>query len=145
MGNVNAAWRAIQIAAATIGGVLSALFGELDVFLKALLVFIVLDYLTGIVVAIVRKQLSSEVGFKGIAKKVMILVLVMVGQIVDTVIGIETFRTMVILFYITNEGVSILENAVNLGLPVPAKLKAILQQISSDGDKSEDKHDENSL
>ncbi|HEM3642070.1 TPA: phage holin family protein [Streptococcus suis] len=115
-----------------IGGLIGSLFGELDGILYALLVFIIIDYLTGIFAAVVEKQLSSSIGFRGIFKKIAILFLVSIGHLIDTVIIKQggTIRTMVIFFYLSNEGLSILENTVRIGLPIPEKLQAILKQIN---------------
>lgn len=115
-----------------IGGLIGSLFGELDGILYALLVFIIIDYLTGIFAAIVEKQLSSSIGFRGIFKKIVILFLVSLGHLIDTAIIKQggTIRTMVIFFYLSNEGLSILENTVRIGLPIPEKLQAILKQIN---------------
>jgi toxin secretion/phage lysis holin len=117
-----------------IGGVMGWLFGGFDGFLYTLMTFVIIDYITGVLAAIYTKQLSSEVGFKGIAKKVMIFLLVGIGNIVDTEI-LKTgavLRTAVIFFYISNEGISIIENAVRLDLPVPKKLINVLEQIKTD-------------
>ncbi|HEM5961917.1 TPA: phage holin family protein [Streptococcus suis] len=115
-----------------IGGLIGSLFGELDGILYALLVFIIIDYLTGIFAAVVEKQLSSSIGFRGIFKKIAILFLVSLGHMIDTAIIKQggTIRTMVIFFYLNNEGLSILENTVRVGLPIPEKLQAILKQIN---------------
>ncbi|WP_332058336.1 phage holin family protein [Streptococcus canis] len=115
-----------------IGGLIGSLFGELEGILYALLVFIIIDYLTGIFAAVVEKQLSSSIGFRGIFKKIAILFLVSLGHMIDTAIIKQggTIRTMVIFFYLSNEGLSILENTVRIGLPIPEKLKAILKQIN---------------
>ncbi|HEM9162450.1 TPA: phage holin family protein [Streptococcus agalactiae] len=115
-----------------IGGLIGSLFGELDGILYALLVFIIIDYLTGIFVAVVEKQLSSSIGFRGIFKKIAILFLVSLGHLIDTAIIKQggTIRTMVIFFYLSNEGLSILENTVRIGLPISEKLQAILKQIN---------------
>lgn len=115
-----------------IGGLIGSLFGELDGILYALLVFIIIDYLTGIFAAVVEKQLSSSIGFRGIFKKIAILFLVSLGHLIDTAIIKQggTIRTMVIFFYLSNEGLSILENTVRIGLPIPEKLQAILKQIN---------------
>ncbi|HEM3522513.1 phage holin family protein [Streptococcus suis] len=115
-----------------IGGLIGSLFGELDGILYALLVFIIIDYLTGIFAAVVEKQLSSSIGFRGIFKKIAILFLVSLGHLIDTAIIKQggTVRTMVIFFYLSNEGLSILENTVRIGLPIPEKLQAILKQIN---------------
>ncbi|MDE7177428.1 MAG: phage holin family protein, partial [Lachnospiraceae bacterium] len=110
---------------------LGAVMGGFDGFLYALVVFVVVDYATGLMAAAVEKQLSSEVGFKGIFKKVVIFCLVAVGHIVDThIIGEgSVLRTAVIFFYLSNEGISILENAARIGLPIPEKLKSVLEQL----------------
>ncbi|HEM3460746.1 TPA: phage holin family protein [Streptococcus suis] len=115
-----------------IGGLIGSLFGELDGILYALLFFIIIDYLTGIFAAVVEKQLSSSIGFRGIFKKIAILFLVSLGHLIDTTIIKQggTIRTMVIFFYLSNEGLSILENTVRIGLPIPEKLQAILKQIN---------------
>lgn len=115
-----------------IGGLIGSLFGELDGILYALLVFIIIDYLTGIFAAVVEKQLSSSIGFRGIFKKIAILFLVSIGHMIDTAVIKQggTIRTMVIFFYLSNEGLSILENTVRIGLPIPEKLQAILKQIN---------------
>ncbi|MFI3118066.1 holin family protein [Streptococcus suis] len=115
-----------------IGGLIGSLFGELDGILYALLVFIIIDYLTGIFAAVVEKQLSSSIGFRGIFKKIAILFLVSLGHLIDTAIIKQggTIRSMVIFFYLSNEGLSILENTVRIGLPIPEKLQAILKQIN---------------
>lgn len=136
MGNV-LDW--IKVLFAAIGGYLGFFLGGWDGFLYALTVFVVLDYLTGVLVAITEKKLSSEVGFKGICRKVLIFVLVGVGHIIDTqIIGTGgVVRTAVIFFYVSNEGISILENAAHLGLPIPQKLKDVLAQLKESGDKND--------
>lgn len=105
----------------------------------ALIAFMALDYLTGVLVAAAQKELSSKVGFKGIAKKVIILALVAVGHILDTHVlgGGAVCRSAVSGFYIANEGISILENAAELGLPLPKKLIDVLKQLRDDNDKEE--------
>ena len=124
-------WTSIQVAIAAIGGVLGWFLGGLDGFLYALIAFIAIDYITGVMCAILEKRLSSDIGFRGIFKKVLILVMVGVGSIIDEyIIGAGgTVRTMVIFFYISSEGVSLLENAAAIGLPIPDKLKGVLSQI----------------
>lgn len=121
----------LQFASASIFAVCGFLFGQLDGLLKALIVFMVLDYATGIIVAVKRKTLSSEVGFKGIAKKIMIMALVIVGHVLDAHVigGGAVCRSAVIGFYIANEGISILENAAIIGLPLPKKLVDVLIQL----------------
>jgi toxin secretion/phage lysis holin len=138
-------WTWIQTALTVIGGFLGWFLGGLDGFLYALVAFVAIDYFTGVICAIIDKKLSSEIGAKGIFKKVLIFVLVGIAHILDTqVLGSQNggaLRTAVILFYLSNEGISILENAGHIGLPIPDKLKAILQQLHgrdeeppSDGD-----------
>lgn len=121
----------IQTAFAALGGWLGWFFGGLDGFFYALIAFVVVDYITGLMVAVANKKLSSEVGFKGIFKKVLIFLLVGVGNVVDRqIIGDgSVLRTAVIFFYISNEGISIIENAGYLGLPIPQKLKDVLTQL----------------
>ena len=131
-------WNWIQVAIAATGGWLGYFLGGWDGFLYALLAFVVIDYITGLMCAVLEKKLSSEVGFRGIFKKVLIFSLVAIGHIIDkSVIGDGyVIRTAVIFFYCSNEGVSMLENAGHLGLPIPAKLKDILEQLH---DRTEDK------
>lgn len=111
--------------------------GGFDGFMYALLAFVVIDYLTGIMVAILEKKLSSEIGFRGIFKKILIFILVGIGNIIDVyIIGNgSAVRTAVIFFYISNEGISIFENIAKIGLPIPEKLKRALEQINTE-DKS---------
>lgn len=121
----------MQYVFAAMGGALGAVMGGFDGFLYALIVFVVVDYATGVMVGILNKELSSQIGFRGILKKVVIFSLVAVAHIIDThVIGNgSVLRTAVIFFYLSNEGISILENAVKIGLPVPEKLKNVLEQL----------------
>ena len=131
-------WIWIQAAIAAVGGWLGYFLGGWDGFIYALIAFVVIDYITGLMCAVLDKKLSSEVGFRGIFKKVLIFSLVAIGNIVDkSVIGDgSVIRTAVIFFYLSNEGVSILENAAHIGLPVPQKLKDILEQLHN---RTEDK------
>ena len=124
-------WNVAQVVFAAVGGGIGWFFGELDGFFYALLAFVVIDYLTGVMCAIADRSLSSEVGFRGIFRKVLIFVMVGAGHILDAqVIGSgDALRTAVIFFYISNEGVSLLENAGHIGLPVPEKLKDVLAQL----------------
>ena len=124
-------WSGIQIAFTAFGGFLGWFLGGIDGFLYALIAFTVIDYITGVMCAIINKQLSSEVGFKGIFRKVLIFLLVGIANIIDVqVIGTgAVLRTAVIFFYISNEGVSLLENAGHLGLPIPEKIKTVLEQL----------------
>lgn len=124
----------IQLLFAAIGGWLGYFLGGWDGTLYALITFITVDYITGVMCAISDKRLSSEVGFRGICRKVIILTLVGVGSILDRqIIGSgSVLRTAVIFYYLSNEGISILENATFLGLPVPEKLKNVLQQLKNE-------------
>ncbi|MGS0746218.1 phage holin family protein [Syntrophomonas erecta subsp. sporosyntropha] len=134
-------WTYIQIAITAIGGWLGWFLGGLDGFLYALVAFVVLDYITGVMLAFLEKRLSSDIGARGIFKKVMIFCLVGVAHIIDSnIIGEgSVIRTAVIFFYLSNEGISIIENATQMGLPVPEKLKDILAQLKDGGDKDETK------
>ncbi len=121
----------LKIGFAAIGGVLGWLFGGFDALVYALIAFAVIDYITGVLVAICKKNVSSEIGFKGISKKIMIFLLVALGNIIDQYVltSGSALRTMIIMFYLTNEGISIIENAEKMGMPVPAKLKNTLKQF----------------
>ena len=129
--SIDLIWAKIQMAITAVGGWLGYFVGGMDGLLTALLILMTIDYITGIMCAIGDRQLSSAVGFKGICKKVLILMLVGVTNIVDMhVVGTgEALRSAVICFYLSNEGVSVLENAGRLGLPITEKLKAILAQL----------------
>lgn len=132
-------WTGIQIAFSAIGGFIGWLLGGFDGFLYALIAFAVIDYITGVMCAISDKKLSSEVGFKGICRKVLIFVLVGIGNMVDVYVLGEAgvLRTAVIFFYLSNEGVSLLENSAHLGLPIPQKLKSVLEQLHNRNEKEE--------
>lgn len=108
------------------------LFGGWDIALIVLVAFMVLDYATGVIWAYIQKTLNSEIGFKGLVKKCMILVVLVVAVLLDRMInsGTAVFRTLVCYFYIANEGISLLENVSHLGLPIPDKLKNALQQLN---------------
>lgn len=133
-------WNTIQIALTAVGGWLGWALGGYDGFLYALITFMAVDYATGLMCAIIEKKLSGEIGFRGIFKKVLILVMVGIANAIDrNVIGSgETIRTAVIFFYLSNEGVSLLENAARIGLPVPQKLKDILSQLHRGGNSNDD-------
>ncbi len=132
-------WNTIQFAFAAIGGWLGYFLGGCDGLLYALIAFVVADYITGVMCAIADKTPSSEVGFKGICRKVLIFLLVGIANILDVqVIGTgSVLRTAIIFFYISNEGVSLLENAGHLGLPYPEKLKSVLQQLHDRSEKED--------
>ena len=133
-------WNTIQFVFAAVGGWLGYFLGGCDGLLVALVMFVAVDYITGVMCAIADKNLSSEVGFKGIARKVLIFLLVGVANILDVqVIGTgSVLRTAVIFFYLSNEGVSLLENAGHLGLPILEKLKDILAQLHDRAEKGGD-------
>lgn len=133
-------WNFIQLIFTAIGGWLGYFLGGCDGLLYALIAFVVVDYITGMMCAVIDQKLSSEVGFKGIFKKVLVFLLVGIANILDVqVIGTGcVLRTAIIFFYISNEGVSLLENAAYLGLPVPEKIKTVLEQLHSRSE-SEDK------
>lgn len=132
-------WNTIQLIFAGIGGWLGYFLGGCDGLLYALIAFVVIDYITGVMCAIANHTLSSAVGFKGICRKVLIFLLVGIANILDIhVIGSgSVLRTAVIFFYISNEGVSLLENAAHLGLPVPEKIKTVLEQLHDRSTKEE--------
>ena len=133
-------WAGIQTAFTALGGFIGWFLGGADGFLYALIAFVVIDYITGVFCAIADKSLSSGVGFKGICRKVLIFVLVGIGNIIDVyVLGDSSvLRTAVIFFYLSNEGVSLLENASRLGLPIPDKLKDVLSQLHDKGDGNDE-------
>ena len=132
-------WNTIQFLFAGIGGWLGYFLGGCDGLLIALLLFVITDYITGVMCAIADKKLSSAVGFKGICRKVLIFLLVGIANILDMqVIGTgSVLRTAVIFFYISNEGVSLLENAGHLGLPIPVKIKSVLEQLHDRAESEE--------
>lgn len=132
-------WNTLQLIFAAIGGWLGYYLGGFDGLLYALIAFVICDYVTGMMCAVSDKKLSSEVGFKGIAKKVVIFILVAVANIIDTNVITQgaILRTAVIFFYLSNEGLSLVENATHLGLPVPDKLKAVLVQLHDRAEKED--------
>ena len=133
-------WNTIQLIFAGIGGWLGYFLGGCDGFLYALIAFVAIDYLTGVMCAIVDRKLSSSVGFKGIFRKILIFVMVGIGHTLDAQIlgGGDVLRTAVIFFYCANEGLSLIENAGHLGLPIPAKLKSVLAQLHNRAEDSSD-------
>ena len=132
-------WNVIQMVFAAVGGWLGYYLGGCDCLLLALVAFAAADYLTGVMCAVSDRKLSSNVGFKGICRKVLIFLLVGIANILDVhVIGTgSVLRTAVIFFYISNEGVSLMENAAHLGLPVPEKIKGVLEQLHDRAEKTE--------
>lgn len=132
-------WNVIQLIFSALGGWLGYFLGGCDGLLYTLLAFTAMDYITGVMCAVNDHTLSSEVGFRGICRKVLIFMLVGIANILDAdVVGTgSVLRTAVIFFYISNEGVSLLENAAHLGLPVPEKIKAVLEQLHNRAEKEE--------
>jgi len=130
------AWNYLQAGITGLGGFLGWFLGKSDGFLYALIAFAVIDYLTGITCAVIDKELSSEVGFKGLFRKILIFIMVGVGHILDNLIigDGSVLRTAVIFFYLSNEGISILENAARVGSPIPQKLRDILAQLRDKND-----------
>ncbi|MCL1823184.1 MAG: phage holin family protein [Oscillospiraceae bacterium] len=126
----------------TLGGIAGFLWGEMDSLFHALIAVVILDYISGVISAFYRKKLSSDIGFRGICKKILLFLIVSVAHIVDTVVldGSSILRTATIFLFIANEGISLLENASELGVPVPNKLLNALQQLKL---KSENTNDEN--
>ena len=124
-------WNTIQFIFTVVGGWLGYFLGGCDGLLYALIAFVAIDYITGVMCAVIDRKLSSAVGFKGIFRKVLIFLLVGIANIIDVqVVGTgAVLRTAVIFFYISNEGVSLLENAGHLGLPIPEKIKTVLEQL----------------
>ena len=137
--SIDIIWAKIQMAIAALGGWLGYFLGGMDGLMIALIIFMVLDYITGLMCAVSDKKLSSAVGFKGICKKVLILFMVGIANIVDLhVIGSgSALRGAVIAFYLSNEGLSLLENAAHIGLPIPDKMKDVLAQLHGREDKKD--------
>lgn len=129
----------LRTISAAVGAAVGFLFGQLNGLFWAVIALMAIDYVTGVIVAVLNKRLSSEVGFRGLVKKLFILVLIAVAHIVDAqIIGQgAAVMTAVMLFFAANEGISILENAANLGLPVPKKLRDILEQLRKDDDNGD--------
>ena len=124
-------WIMMQAACTGVGGWLGYYLGGCDGLLYALVLFVVSDYITGVMCAVVDHKLSSSVGFRGICRKILIFLIVGIANVVDQqIIGDgSVFRTAVIFFYISNEGISLLENSAHIGLPIPEKLKDVLEQL----------------
>lgn len=121
----------ISVTGGFLGGIIVSLLGGLDKLIVALLILMILDYVTGLIKSFCNKELSSEIGFKGLLKKVLILVIVAVAVIAEQHLGIPAVREIVIMFFVVNEAISILENASQMGLPIPRKLKEALLQLRS--------------
>lgn len=118
---------------ATLGTLLTWLFGSWDLALKVLVSFMVIDYLTGVIVAYINQEIDSKVGFVGLLKKALILVILTVSVLLDRLIGQGwVFRTVTVYFFVANEGISILENVSKTGLPLPEKLLGALSQLKNE-------------
>lgn len=131
---------------ATCASLFAFLYGDITPLFWAVITFMVLDYITGVIVAIVRKELSSEIGFKGLAKKFLILIFIALAHILDVNV-LNTFpvlQSAVMMFFIANEGISLVENAAKLGLPIPSKFLEVLKQLKKQGEaeKEEEKGDD---
>lgn len=135
-------WNTLQLAFTVVGGWLGYFLGGCDGLILALLLFVVTDYITGVMCAAIDKKLSSSVGFKGIFRKVLIFMLVGIANIIDFQVIKQgsVIRTAVIFFYLSNEGLSLIENAAHLGIPVPEKLKNVLEQLH-DKDRKDNTHE----
>lgn len=129
----------IKLIVAFLGTAFTFLLGKWDTPLIVLIVFMVLDYITGIMCAFLQKELCSEVGFKGISKKVAIFIILIISVLLDRLLNTDAliFRTMVCYFYIANEGISIIENCVQIGIPVPSALKNALVKIKKEEEEKE--------
>ena len=140
---IDLVWNKIQIFITALGGFLGWYLGGSDGLLITLVVFVCIDYITGVMCAISDRTLSSAVGFRGIFKKVLIFLMVGIAHILDEqIIGSgSALRTAVIFFYLSNEGISFLENAARIGLPIPEKIKTVLGQLHNRAEQ-EDKPDE---
>lgn len=113
---------------------LGYIIGGFDIMLQTLIIFIIIDYVTGIISAICKKNLSSDIGFKGIFKKIITLLLVGIATRIEIILGIQEIRYVVISFYLANEGLSILENSHNIGIPIPKKIVSVLEQFKEDNE-----------
>lgn len=135
-------WNIAQLAFTLVGGWLGYFLGGCDGLILALVLFVVADYITGVMCAVTDKKLSSSIGFKGIFRKVLIFMLVGIANIIDFQVIKQgsVMRTAVIFFYLSNEGLSLIENAAHLGLPVPEKLKNVLEQLH-DKDRKDNTHE----
>lgn len=135
-------WNTLQLAFTVVGGWLGYFLGGCDGLILALLLFVVTDYITGVMCAAIDKKLSSSVGFKGIFRKVLIFMLVGIANIIDFQVIKQgsVIRTAVIFFYLSKEGLSLIENAAHLGLPVPEKLKNVLEQLHNK-DRKDNTHE----
>ncbi len=132
-------WNIIQAAFTAVGGWLGYFLGGWDGLIYALVAFVVLDYLTGVMCAVVDHELSSSIGWKGLLRKCCVFIMVGIGHILDVQIFGEAgvLRTAIIFFYMSNEGLSLTENAAHLGLPIPEKLRLVLKQLHTKSEEDE--------
>ena len=128
----------LQLIFTAIGGYIGYFLGGFDGLIYALVAFVVIDYITGLMAAIIEKKLSSDIGFRGIFKKVLIFTLVGIGHIIDfhLIEKGSAVRTAVIFFYLSNEGLSIIENAAKVGLPIPEKLRVVFTELRKEDGKN---------
>lgn len=140
-------FKTIQVLIATIGGYLGFFIGGLDGLIIVLIVCMAIDYVTGIMCAVYDGKLSSKIGFKGICKKILIMLLVGIANMIDVYVikSGSILRTAAIFFYISNEGISILENAGHLGLPIPSKIKDVLTQLHKKAEGEDEGKDEDDV
>lgn len=129
----------LQILISVLGGYIGWFIGGLDGFLYALIAFVIIDYITGFMGAVLERKLSSEIGYRGIFKKILIFILVGIGHIIDLYLVQKgsVIRTAVIFFYLSNEGISILENVAKIGLPIPEKLRQALEHLAEEKGEGE--------
>ncbi len=125
----------IQLIISIGGGFLGQFLGGFDMLMMTLITFVIMDYLTGVMQAIVHHKLCSKIGFKGIFKKILIFFIVGIAVSLDNTFETTNLRYIVIVFYIVNEGISIIENAIDLGLPIPDKIKMVLDKLNEEGDR----------
>ena len=126
----------IDILIGFIGGISSYLLGKWDILMNTIIIFMILDYVSGMSASWLTKSWSSEIGYKGLLKKGMIIVMIIISVRLDSILGDETiFRNVVTFFYISNEGISIIENCVKLGLPIPSKIRNALEQIKEENNE----------
>jgi toxin secretion/phage lysis holin len=125
----------IKVVFALLGGAITAVLGGWDLVLQVLVMFVILDYVTGIIAAWYEKKLDSRIGFRGIAKKILLFVPVAVGYWLDVLLGQEILRSLAIWFYLANEGLSMLENLGRCGVPILTPLKDALEQLKKRGEK----------
>lgn len=130
----------VKAGIATIGGYIAWFLGGFDGILIALCIFALVDYLTGVIAAVIEKRLCSKVGFQGVAKKVLMFLMVGIAAVLDMYVlgGTSPVREVVIVFYIANEGISVIENSARLGLPIPKKLMAVLEQLKTQAEGDEE-------